>query len=70
MTWAEPIALIDEFITRYGPMPQAALRELRAEMRVREIQAIESRCSCGSCQRVTPTNVSTYATRPQDWGQQ
>jgi hypothetical protein len=77
MTWADAIALVDEFIPRYGSMPAGALRELRIVMREREqaeapivVEAREVACSCGDCQRVTPTNTSTYDARPQDWGEQ
>jgi hypothetical protein len=62
MTWADAIRLVEHELQeqRWGPMPQAALRSVMAEMKVRQV---------ADTQGLEQQSPKT-ATRLQDWGEQ
>jgi hypothetical protein len=62
MTWADAISLVESQLEeqRWGAMPQAALRSVLAEMKVRQVV---------DTQGVEQSSPKT-ATRLQDWGEQ
>jgi hypothetical protein len=62
MTWADAISLVESQLAEqcWGPMPQAALRSVLAEMKVRQVADTQG------LEQQSPKTAS----RLQDWGEQ